>query len=229
MNIKDFQQKIYESLIPSGWGHRLKGFLLSDEFTTIIQTLYDESESGLHFTPVFKHMFSAFHKCKFEDVKVVFIGAGPYKTLNHANGMLFSNTVPVNEPKPLMVLFDAIEKDVYNGGPYDRNRDLTRWAEQGILLLNSSLTAVINSEKKHDDLWKPFYTYLFDVLNSSNTGIVYVFFGECRTWHKNISVNNYKMFIPYPVYEPTLPWANGNLFNNINRIINDVYKTTIIW
>lgn len=63
MTLKDIQLKLYEQLVPSGWGAKLKMFLLSDEFYKILETLHANSQDGKHFTPLIKDMFRGFKEC----------------------------------------------------------------------------------------------------------------------------------------------------------------------
>ena len=73
VNLEDVQQKLYEKLVPSGWGNKLKTFILSDDFRSILETLLQESQAGNRFTPVIKQLFRAFEECPYDDLKVVVI------------------------------------------------------------------------------------------------------------------------------------------------------------
>ena len=74
VNIQEVQAKLYERLKPSGWGDKLKGFLLSDDFNRILSTLLIEAKDGKRFTPVVKQLFRAFEECPYDKLKVVMIG-----------------------------------------------------------------------------------------------------------------------------------------------------------
>lgn len=233
MNIQELQFKLYEKLKPSGWGDKLKAFLLSGEFKNILTTLYDNVQTGKRFTPVLKEMFRAFEECPYSQLKVVIIGQDPYPQINVADGIAFSCS-HTEKPQPsLRYIFGDIVRTVYPEG-HDLDPDLKRWSNQGILMLNTALTCEVGKIGSHVELWKPFISYLLDILNSVNTGIIYVFMGEkAKVWHTMISSKrNYKMFTTHPVsaaYRGDKTWDSGNVFNNINKIIFNNNGDTIIW
>src|SRR3972149_6188064 len=90
VNITDVQQKLYERLKLSGWANILKGFLLSEDFRTILEYLYKESIQGRRFTPRIKQLFRAFEECPYKDLKLVIMGQDSYPYLNVADGIAFS-------------------------------------------------------------------------------------------------------------------------------------------
>lgn len=241
MTIKEIQQKLYERLKPSGWADKLKMFILSNEFEHILKTLYEDSQQGKRFTPVIKDLFKAFEECPYENLKVVVIGQDPYPQANVADGISFSCSHTLKEQPSLRFIFDEIERTVYDPSkPQDEsvikredyNPDLKRWSNQGVLMLNTALTCEVNNIGSHIDLWKPFVTHLLDYLASYNSGILYVFLGKkSQVWHKMIPTNNYKFFAPHPAAAAYTgsKWNSGDLFNNINNVLNNVYGETIVW
>jgi uracil-DNA glycosylase len=240
MTIPELQQKIYELLKPSGWGQKLKLFLLSEDFAQIIDTLRQESEDGHKFTPIVKNMFNAFIQCPYNDLKVVMLNQDPYLEAGASDGMAFSCSNFDKEHKILKCIFDEIERTVYpSTAPNDHipreeyDKNLTRWANQGILLLNVPLTCQVGIPEKHIKLWEPFFTYLFQILSDYNTGIVYVYFGKKVTvWSKNTTAQNYKFFCIHPlngVLDKEQKWNSNDLFNNINKILFSLYNEKITW
>lgn len=234
MKLTDLQLKLYEKLKPSGWGDKLKGFLLSQEFTDILTELYNQSQEGKNFTPVIKEIFRAFEECPYNDLKVVIVGQDPYPKMNIADGIAFSCSHTREEQPALQYIFDEIARTVRESLPREEfDPDLKRWSNQGVLMLNTSLTCEINNLGSHTALWKPFINYLFDILNSNNTGIIYVFLGKkAMEWHNCIEKNNYKFFITYPaaaLYRKDDQWNSGNAFNQINKVLKKVYGNQIVW
>jgi len=241
MRISDIQQKLYERLKPSGWGDKLKMFILSHEFETILTYLWDESVDGNKFTPVIKDIFRAFEECPYDDLRVVFVGQDPYPQANVADGISFSCSKTEKEQPSLRYIFDEIERTVYDPSipqaedeikREDYDPDLKRWSNQGVLMLNTAMTCQIGKIGSHIDLWKPFINYLFDTLNNSNTGIVYVFLGKKSQEHaKLISKNNYKFFAVHPAAAAYKggKWDSANLFNQINVVVEKLYGDKIIW
>lgn len=230
--VKDIQLKLYKKLKPSGWGDKLKMFILSDDFYSILSTLYVNSKNGKKFTPLLKHAFKMFEECPYEDLKVVIVVNKPYPKVNIADGIALSCATAEKIEPALKYVFKELENTAYPDG-ITWDQDLTRWSNQGILMLNASITSDIEHAVSHKLLWEPFMNYLFDMLNSSNSGLVYAFLGdEVKPLHKNISNMNYKFFAANPAYgnyNGRDSWDSGNLFNQINKVLLDNYGTKIKW
>ena len=233
INIKDIQQKLYEKLKPSGWGDRLKVFLLSEEFTKILNQLLKESTAGDKFTPVLKQIFRMLEECPYNDLKVVILNENPYPKANVADGLAFSASNTDKVPSTLNYMFNEIGSTIINNIPYAHDKDLTRWASQGVLMLNTNITTTLGKLDTHAELWKPFTTFLFDVMAHSTSGIIYVFMGkDVRKWSENIPPNNYKFFVVHPAsaaYKEAKHWESGDMFNNINKILMENHNTKIEW
>lgn len=231
VNLEDVQQKLYEKLVPSGWGNKLKTFILSDDFKTILETLWAESQGGNRFTPVLKQLFRAFEECPYDELKVVIIGQDPYPTAEVADGIGFScsNT---GKPQPsLQNIFKELDRTVFPEG-HSWDPDLARWSNQGVLMLNTALTTQVGKAGTHVELWKPFTAFLLDMLAFNNSGIVYVFMGnKAKEWAKMVPVNNYKFFTLHPAAASYSggEWNSGNLFNQINKVLKENYNTEIKW
>lgn len=234
MNIKEVQEKLYEKLKPSGWADVLKMFLLSEDFTKILEELYNQSVSGKRFTPTLKDIFRAFEECPYRELKVVVIGQDPYPQAGVADGISFSCSHTGKVQPSLRYIFKEIEDTVYPDG-YEWNPDLKRWSNQGVLMLNTAFTCEIGNIGSHIDLWKPFTTYLLNALNEYCAGICYVFLGnKAREWNKHIDSCNYKFFTTHPAsaaYQKGGKWNSGNIFNQINVVLenNNGTDQKIIW
>jgi uracil-DNA glycosylase len=233
VNIEDVKNKLYLKLKNSGWGDKLKTFILSQDFDDILNKLVKEVENGKRFTPPIKQMFSAFDKCNYSDLKVVIVGQDPYPYLGVADGMAFSCS---NENKPqasLRYMLQAVHKTVYFGEEYHSNPDLSRWAEQGILLLNTSLTTEIGKIGKHYDIWQPFIAFLIDILNAFNPGLVYIFMGKkAAELIDDVSNNNHKLVCTHPAfaaYKSLEEWDCNDIFNKTSKLVKDHYKFDIKW
>jgi uracil-DNA glycosylase len=232
MTLKEIQLKLYQKLVPSGWGDKLKMFLLSDDFGKILTELKERVDDDKRFTPVLKDLFTAFEKCNYADLKVVFIGSAPYPQPEIADGMAFSCSKSAKPEPALRVMFQDLENTIYpDGMPWDA--DLTRWANQGVLLLNPSLTCDLNTGQTHQDIWIPFITALFDMLSTYNTGLAFVFMGKkAKGWHKSVASNNYKFFTTHPAsaaYSWKQKWDSGNMFANVNKVLYNNNGEQITW
>jgi uracil-DNA glycosylase len=232
MKIKEIQSKLYEKLKPSGWGDKLKLFLLSKDFEQILTHLYNESQDGRKFTPVLKDLFRAFEECPYNNLKIVIIGQDPYPQAGVADGISFSCSHTGKVQPSLRYIFKEIEETVYPDG-MTWDPDLKRWSNQGILMLNTAMTCEIGNIGSHIQLWEPFTSYLLDVLDTSNTGLVYVYLGnKAKAWNKSTGSINYKFFIPHPAsaaYRKGSKWETGDVFNKINNIMHKNYGERIVW
>ncbi len=233
VNIEDVKNKLYLKLKESGWGDKLKTFIQSSDFEKILSYLLNEVNQGRRFTPPLKQVFTAFEKCKYSDLKVVIVGQDPYPYEKVADGMAFSCSNDHKIQASLRYINKAIQHTVYNDVPLDYKSDLTPWAEQGILLLNSSLTTEIGKIGKHYHIWNPFITFLIDMLNAYNPGLIYVFMGkQAQEWMDQVSDNNHKLICSHPAsaaYNNQEMWNCNDVFNNVSKLVKDHYGQEIIW
>ena len=127
--------------------------------------------------PAGKHIFNAFAHCPFDKVKVVLLGQDPYHEPRQAHGLCFSVLEGVPFPPSLMNIFKEIESDI--GKPVPANGDLTRWADQGVLLLNATLTVRAHVAGSHQNKgWETFTDAVIDRLNAERNHIVYLLWGS---------------------------------------------------
>lgn len=225
--------KLLDQLNKSGWGVKLRGYLLSEDFDVTLDALLEVTTSGKHFTPPLKYVFRAFDECPYRDLMVVFVGMDPYTYLGTADGISFSCSLTNKEQPSLRFINDAIAKTVYPGEEYKRPTDLKVWSNQGILMLNAALTTEVNKSGAHLSIWKSFTTYLLDMLNSENSGLVFVFLGNDAKQFADLinEDNHYKIFAKHPAsasYNGSV-WDCNDLFNQINNIVQKNYKTSIKW
>ena len=160
----------------------------------------------------------------------MFLGLSPYFTVGIPDGLAFSCGISRKEQPSLKILLDACENNI--GYKDSRNPDLKRWANQGVLLLNSSLTTLPNDARCHLELWNPFIKFLFkNVFNDKNIAIVY--FGkdaqvykefENKDLHKSLNVNHPSYFA-----RNNIPMEHKNLFTWCNTIVKENGKSEINW
>lgn len=126
--------------------------------------------------PPGKYIFNAFNLCPFDSVKVVIIGQDPYHEPNQAHGLSFSVADGVPMPPSLVNIFKEIQLDL--GTPMPASGDLTRWARQGVLLLNATLTVrahMAASHQKHG--WEEFTDAAIRALNADRNNLVFILWG----------------------------------------------------
>ena len=233
INIEDIKNKLYNNLIPSGWGKILKSFIFSDDFDNIIKELGNQVNQGKRFTPTFKNLFRAFEECPYDKTKVVVVGQDPYPTPGVADGVAFSCKNTPNLQPSIRYILTAINDTVYDGNATSSDQDLTRWSNQGVLLLNTALTTTVSKSGQHFKIWQPFVAYLFDWLNWHNSGIVYIYMGKkAEEWRDSVSDNNYKLIVSHPAsaaYTKQQKWECNDVFNHTNKIMHDLYGEKITW
>ncbi|MDE6296357.1 MAG: uracil-DNA glycosylase, partial [Muribaculaceae bacterium] len=145
-----------EVRIEEGWKKALEEEFSKEYFKKLTETVRVEySTPGLKIYPPASKIFAAFDSCPFNEVKVVIIGQDPYHGPGQANGLCFSVNDGIQIPPSLRNIFKEICEDI--GRDYPENGDLTRWARQGVLLLNSALTVREHQPKSHSRIgWEQF-------------------------------------------------------------------------
>lgn len=144
INLEEIKLKLIEKLTPSGWATKLRGFIQSSDFEKILNELYKQRSEGKRFTPPLKYVFRAFEECPVDKLRVIMIGQDPYPHLNIADGLAFSCSL-TNKPQPsLKNIFEAVDATVYDNERREYDPNLVRWANQGVLLLNSALTCQVD-------------------------------------------------------------------------------------
>ena len=232
MDIEQIKQKMFDKLEPNGWGKVFKSFIFSSEFEKILNKLWELSNENSRFTPTLKQVFRAFEECPYDKLKVVIIGQDPYPQLGVADGISFSCSNTNKLQPSLKFILQEVDKTVYNNHVISEYLDLKRWSNQGILMLNTALTVEIGKIGSHYDIWKPFTAYLFDYLNSNNSGLIYVYMGKkAEEWSEVIDDNNYKFNVKHPAsaaYNGS-KWDSNDIFNKISKLVKENNGNEIIW
>ena len=224
VNLEEIKEKLVEKLKPSGWANKLRGFIQSSDFDKIFKVLYTERLNDKRFTPPLKDVFKAFEECPLDKLKVVIIGQDPYPQLGVADGIAFSCKNTMIAQPSLKHLFNGLDATVNKDVPFelDHNPDLTRWANQGVLLLNSSLTCQVDKPGSHYKIWNDFITYTLDMLCSTHPGLIFVLLGsKAQELESLINPNQYIIKASHPAsagYSKT-DWDCNDLFNKINVIL----------
>ena len=227
--------KLQEMLRSSGWHNLLKGFLVSEDFENIIETLKKHVADNKRFTPPLKQVFRAFQECPLEELKVIFVGQDPYPQMGVADGIAFSCGNTLKPEASLRYIQRALIDTVYQGKitVNDLNPDLTNWSRQGILMLNTSLTTEIGKIGKHLDLWKGLISYLFDMLNTQKQDIIWVFLGKkAQEYSDLIGDHHIKLYASHPAsaaYQREQHWNCEDVFNKVNSNLRALGKPEIIW
>ena len=162
--------------IEASWKQHLEGEFTKPYFTQLTESVRNEYRNSLCFPPG-KLVFNAFNLCPFDKVKVVILGQDPYHEQGQAMGLSFSVPDGVKLPPSLRKIYKEIEDNLCETMP--ESGDLTRWAEQGVLLLNTTLTvrdAKPNSHKRFK--WQNFTDAAIKALNKNRENIVFMLWGN---------------------------------------------------
>jgi uracil-DNA glycosylase len=161
--------------IEPGWKNRLSQEFEKDYFVRLTGFIKDEYRNSRIYPPG-SLIFNAFDVCPFGKVKAVIIGQDPYHGPGQAHGLCFSVKDGVDFPPSLINIFKEIESDI--GITRPASGDLTRWAMQGVLLLNATLTVQAHQAGSHQKKgWEEFTDYVIRVLNSEKENIVFFLWG----------------------------------------------------
>jgi len=188
-----------ENLFEKEWYEYLSPFLKSQEFIKIGKTLNKLRESGVRCTPDFTNTFRAFKECPWRKLSCVILGLDPYPGVNKdgtlvADGLAFSSNTAKTCPVSLNKIFEAIDRDIYsvqdNNFALTETFDLTKWANQGVLLLNCALSFPLDGSKSgaHVELWQPFIYEVIRLIKEHKDVCSFILMGtEAKKYFKILS------------------------------------------
>jgi uracil-DNA glycosylase len=160
-----------------GWKQVLASEFSSDYMMQLRAFLLAEKQQGKVVYPPGPQIFNAFEHTPFDQVKVVILGQDPYHGPGQAHGLCFSVPEGIPPPPSLINIFKEISRDC--GTPMSRNGNLEHWADQGVLLLNATLTVVQGQAGAHQGKgWERFTDAVIDRLNRERDGLVFMLWGS---------------------------------------------------
>ncbi len=198
-----------------------------EELTRFVRTEY----SAAQIFPAGRNIFRAFDKCPFETLKVVIIGQDPYHGVGQANGLCFSVNDGVPFPPSLQNIFQEIRDDV--GTPVPSSGNLDRWAEQGVLLLNSVLTVRAHQAASHAGRgWEQFTDAVVRIIAERKQELVYMLWGSYAQ-RKGQMADPTRNLVLKSVHPSPLSVYRGFFgcrhFSQANAYLESVGKTPIVW
>ncbi len=162
--------------IEDSWKARLQDEFDKPYFAALTQFVRNEYATGTVYPPG-REMFAAFDACPFDDVRVVILGEDPYHEPGQAHGLCFSVNDGVQFPPSLVNIFKEIESDL--GRPMPSSGNLMRWAKQGVLLLNATLTVRAHQAGSHQNKgWEAFTDAVIHRLATERNHIVFILWGS---------------------------------------------------
>jgi len=216
--------------IPTKWRSIILSYIENN--LEIWDTLENETQKDkLEIYPKEENIFKCFHYFEPEDTQVVILGQDPYHGPNQAIGISFAVDGDTKKPPSLKNIEKELFLDVQQ---YLNNKNLIYWVEQGVLMLNASLTVLQSSPGSHMKFWSPFTNYIIDYINKNNNNIAFVAWGRfAYDKMSNVDINKHYLHIsshPSPFsYSRTFrtfpSFKNSKPFSKINKFI----KKPILW
>jgi len=177
-------------------------------------------------------IFNAFNLCSFNDLKVVIIGQDPYHGEGQAHGLCFSVPEGVAHPPSLINIFKEIETDL--NIPYPKSGNLERWAKQGVLLLNATLTVKAHQAGSHQKKgWEQFTDDVISIISKEKENVVFLLWGGYAK-KKTALIDSKKHYIltsghPSPLSANRGYWFGNKHFSKTNNYLKEKGLSEIIW
>lgn len=210
-----------EVKIEPSWKNALQSEFDKDYFAKLTDFVRNEYKTKLTFPPS-ALIFNAFDQCPFDKVKVVIIGQDPYHGDGQAHGLCFSVADGVAFPPSLLNIFKEIERDLGIVKPTSGN--LIRWAQQGVLLLNATLTVQAHAAGSHQGRgWETFTDAAIHKLASEKEGLVFMLWGSYAQ-KKGDFIDTNKHLVLKSVHPSPLSAYRGFIGNNHFSLANKYMK-----
>jgi len=207
-------------MLGNDWDELLKDEMEKDYFKnlfTFIQEQYQEKD----IYPKMSEIFNAFRHTAYKDVKVVILGQDPYHGENEAEGLSFSVKVGIRKPPSLNNIFRELRDDL--GFEYPKHGSLVKWADEGVLLLNSVLTVEKDKPASHKDRgWEIFTDAVIKKINDKQTPVVFILWGNYARAKKNLITNPNHLILesPHPSpYSATSGFIGSRPFSKTNNFL----------
>lgn len=216
--------------IEQSWKNRLQPEFEKPYFKTLTDFVRAEYQTKTIFPPA-KLIFNAFDSCSFDAVKVVILGQDPYHGPGQAHGLCFSVNDGVDKPPSLNNIFQEIHRSLDK--PIPTSGNLTRWAEQGVLLLNATLTVRAHQAGSHQGKgWEIFTDAVIRILSEEKENLVFLLWGNYAQ-QKGAFIDSSKHLVLRSVHPSPLSAHRGFIGNNhfvsANEYLKKNGKNEIDW
>lgn len=211
------------------WKEALKEEFSAPYFKELTSFVRAEYGTGTVY-PHPKNIFRAFELTPFDAVKVVILGQDPYHGPKQAHGLSFSVVEGVRNPPSLQNIFKELREDM---GAVPESGDLTRWAEQGVLLLNATLTVRAGQANSHQGKgWERFTDAVIRKLSDEREGLVFILWGNYARSKKSLIDFAKHEIIESPHPSPLSAYAGffgSKPFSKANAYLESRGSTPIVW
>jgi len=217
--------------LESGWKTVLNDEFSKDYFSKIKTFLIKEKQAGKTIYPPGKDIFKAFDSTPFSKVKVVIIGQDPYHGKGQAHGLCFSVQKPTPPPPSLVNIYKEIHSDL--NLPIPQHGNLSKWAQQGVFLLNAILTVRANQPASHSKIgWDIFTDKVIQTISAQKDNIVFLLWGRFAQEKANL-IDSKKHLILMAAHPSPFSAHNGFFgcqhFSKTNEYLISIGKEAIDW
>lgn len=224
------KSKAMEVKIEPSWRELLQPEFDSQYFAQLTDFVRGEYATTQIFPPD-GQIFSAFNRCPVHNTKVVILGQDPYHDVNQANGLCFSVNDGVKMPPSLVNIFKEISSDLGTAMP--ANGNLERWADQGVLLLNATLTVRAHQAGSHQGRgWERFTDSVIAHLSACRSNVVYMLWGSYAI-RKSQLIDAERNLVLTAVHPSPLSAYRGFFgckhFSKANEYLLQTGQTPIVW
>lgn len=216
--------------IEDSWREKLMGEFNSPYFLQLKKFIVEEKQAYRVYPPG-KEIFSAFDHTPFELVKVVILGQDPYHGRGQAHGLCFSVPQGINSPPSLVNIFKELHSDL--GTVIPNHGNLLKWADQGVLLLNATLTVRANQAGSHQGKgWETFTDAVIKKISDNKTGVIFLLWGRyAQAKETLIDLNKHHVLkaahpSPFSAYNGFFGCKH---FSKTNDLLTTQQKTPIDW
>ncbi len=224
--------KITNVNIHPSWKEALSNEFSQPYFSAIKQYLIQEKQAGKAVYPPGKLIFNAFDATPFDQVKVVIIGQDPYHGPGQAMGLSFSVPRNVAIPPSLVNMYKELNTDL--NLPIPNHGDLTDWANQGVFLLNASLTVLARQANSHQKIgWQKFTDAVIRTLSQKREGIIFLLWGGFAKKKASL-IDKSKHHVltsghPSPLSANRGYWFGNKHFSKANKLLEGQGLVPIDW
>ena len=217
--------------IAESWEKVLQPEFEKPYFKELTNFVKEEYKTNTCF-PSGNQIFEAFNLCSFDDLKVVIIGQDPYHGVGQAHGLCFSVNEGISHPPSLINIFKEIEKDL--NFPIPKSGNLERWATQGVLLLNATLTVRAHNAGSHQKRgWEEFTDAIISKISEEKENVVFLLWGGFAK-KRGLKINTEKHYIlsgghPSPLSANRGYWFGNKHFSKTNKYLENKNLGKINW
>lgn len=217
-------------ILKNDWNELLKDEFSKDYYLSLREFLKNEYTTKIIYPDKYD-IFNALHYTSYKDVKVVILGQDPYHGPNQAHGLSFSVSPGVKIPPSLLNIYKELNSDL--GCYIPNNGYLKKWADQGVLLLNTSLTVRAGEANSHKNKgWDIFTDKIISLINKKTDPVVFLLWGNNAINKKKLITNKQHLILssthPSPL-SASRGFFGSKPFSKINKFLVSVNKAPIDW